>query len=204
MDAVNQMLDVGIEKLERFIHAVDAEVEKEVNRIISEGEASREEILKDAKEESLNAAYQTLQDSIKKIYAKYVKIVAKAELDAKREVLSKRGELIDLVFENVKKALKEFAQTPQYAKFLVRLAKEQNIVPGAQICLKPEDMKYAGEIKEALGAHVEFKEDNSIKLGGICVFYPEKSLLLDKTIDLALANQKEAFVEKNCFSQDLI
>ncbi len=204
MEAVNQMLDVESEKLERFIHAVDAEVDKEVNRIIGEGEASREEILKDAKEESLNIAYQTLQDSIKKIYAKYVKIVAKAELDAKRDVLTKRGELIDLVFENVKNLIKEFTQTPQYAKFLAKLAKEQNIVPGAQICLRPQDMKYVGEIQEALGIQVEFKEDSSIKLGGICIFYPEKSFLLDKTIDLALANQKEAFIEKNCFSQDLI
>ena len=78
-------MDIENDKLERFGNAVYNEANEKVKEILGEAEISRKTILDNANDVSLNIAYDMIQADIKKISSKYVKIVAKAELEAKRE-----------------------------------------------------------------------------------------------------------------------
>lgn len=200
MDTLN-MVNTDTDKLEHFVKAVNKEIDKEITQIINEAESSRKAIVEAAKDESLAAAYNMIQENIKKVSSKYVKIIAKAELDCKKAVLVKRENLACQVFGNIRDRLRTFRESAEYLPYLIRQAKAEEITEKAVICLRPDDMKYAQEIKNALALPVELKEDATIKLGGLSILYPEQGVVLDKTMDLALSEQREIFNEKNCFSQ---
>ena len=201
MNTVSEPIRTESEKLERFVNAVNSEVDKEIDRIISEAEASKMEMIEAAKDESLNMAYDKIKDSVKKVQAKYVKIVSKAELDSKKDVLIQREKLTQKVFDNIMQSLIAFREKPQYLKYLIDVAKSQKLNDSVVICLRAEDMKYSSDIKKALGVSCEFREDATIKLGGLSVLYADQGMLMDKTIDLALSEQRDIFNGKNYFSQ---
>ncbi len=201
MTAANQQLNTDSEKLEHFVSAVNSEIEKTIDVIISEADATKKEILDEAKDQSLNAAYERIQDSIKKVSSKYTKLVSKAELDCKKDILILREKLTEKVFENIRQSLAEFRKKPQYLKYLISLVKAEKLNDNAVILLSAADMEYSSDIKKALELSCEFKEDMSIKFGGLSILYPEQGILIDKTIDLALIEQRDDFNEKNCFSK---
>lgn len=201
MNTVNEPLYTDSEKLDRFVKAVNSEVDKEIAKIISEADASKKEIIDFANDEALGAAYNLIQESIKKVSSKYVKIVAKAELECKKDILIKRENLTKSVFDNIKECLVTFREKPQYLKYLISLAKTEKITENVTICLRSDDMKYSDDIQKALEIPVQFTEDSTIKLGGLSILYPEQGVMIDKTIDTALSEQREIFNGKNCFSQ---
>jgi vacuolar-type H+-ATPase subunit E/Vma4 len=201
MDTVNQKLNTDSEKLEHFVKAVNNEIQKTISGIIGEAEASKKAVLESAVVESNRLANDKINENVKKVNSKYVRIVAKAELDCKIDVLIEREKLTYKVFENIKESLIAFRQKPQYLKYLISLVKSEEIKDGLTICLSSEDMKYSADIQKALGNTCEFKEDSSIKLGGLSLLYADQGILIDKTIDSALSEQKNFFNEKNCFSQ---
>ena len=201
MNTPSEQLNTDSEKLERFVKAVNSEIDKTINGIISEAEASKKEIIDVANVESFNLANDKINDNIKKVESKYVRIVAKAELDSKKDVLIKRDTLTQKVFENVIQSLVKFREKPQYLKYLISLAKSEKITDDIIICLSESDMKYSSDIKKELGISCEFQADPTIKLGGLSLFNKEQGSLIDKTIDLALSEQREFFNGKNCFSQ---
>ena len=105
------------EKLERFEKAVYDEVDIQIQDILAQAESSRSELLEKANDVSLYEAYDRIKDEIKKISSKYVRLVSKAELDSKREVLVQREKLANQVIDDVKKSLISFTQTDEYKKY---------------------------------------------------------------------------------------
>lgn len=194
------IMDADTEKLERFVRAVNSEVDKVINGIIGEAVAVRDEMIQSAKDESLTTAYNIIQDNIKKVSSKYLKIVAKTELDSKKEILLKREALAQQVFENIKEKLLAFRETPSYAGYLAGLVRSENIAEKAVIFLRGADMKFSDEIQKAVGVPVEFQVDPTIKIGGLSVLYSDRGIIADKTMDLALSEQREIFNGKNCFA----
>ncbi len=191
-------MSVERDKLERFSKAVYNEVNEKIEKILAEAEASRQEILKKVSDESLNIAYEIIQDDIKKIKSKYVKINSKAELDSKRDVLVHREELTKLVFSGVKAEINQFTQTPEYEKYLENTLKEALCDTSAdeeiEIHLSPKDMIHAGKLKKATSLeNVTVIEDSSIKMGGISILYVKENMVNDKTLDSAIEVQKEEF-----------
>ena len=88
-------------------------------QILDEAEASRKQLIEKSNDESLNVAYDKIKEEMKKISAKYVKIVSKTELDSKRRILQFREKLSNEVVENVKIKLSDFANSNLYKQYLI-------------------------------------------------------------------------------------
>lgn len=191
-------MDIENDKLERFGNEVYNEANEKVKEILGEAEKSRQTILDNANDVSLNIAYDMIQADIKKISSKYVKIVAKAELEAKREVLYHREELSTLVFANVKAQINAFTLSDEYEEYLIENLKEALLnfdsEDEIEIFLSPKDMKF----KDILITKSNYKnaivtQKPSIKLGGLEILFKNNNVIDDRTLDSKLSAQREIF-----------
>ncbi len=195
-------MDMNNEKLQKFIDAVNDEIEGKVNEMLAEADKERKNILAEAKRESKETAERHIDIGAKKTGSRYVRDISKAELNMKKTVLQHREELTEKVFEVVEKRLAEYRSDPKYVDMLVKNLLLMHVSDGAEIFLAPDDMKYADTLKKAIRSdNVTFSPDEKIRLGGLSVYNREKGTISDKTFDLAVEEQKRSFANSNAFSQ---
>lgn len=190
------------EKLERFAKAVNDEVDSQIEEILKQADVSRNEIIEKANDESLYEAYDKIKEEIKKITNKYVKIVSKAELDTKREILLYREKIANQIIDNVKNKLVEFTSSKEYGDYLIKLVKEEitNETKAEDIIVyvSDKDIIYKNEIQKAVASDLRIENKSSIKIGGVCVYFEKDSVIKDKTLDTALEEQKGQFNNSSC------
>lgn len=188
-------MGIDTEKLDRFTKAVDGEIDIEIEQILAEAHSSKEAIIAKANDKCLNIAYDKIKGEIKNISAKYIKQISQLELESQREVLMYREKLAAQVFHAVKMRLEEFSQTENYKTKLIQTISELlgESDDEAVVRISQKDMKYAQEIKSVLKGGQSVNSDKAIKLGGARIFFPKTNIMLDKTFDLAIVEQKEMF-----------
>lgn len=186
------------EKLEKFSNSIFNDVNKKAKEILDNAQKTYDDILEKAKDEALNIAYEMIQENNNKITSKYKKIVSKAEIEARKEVLSHREELSQLIFANVKAKLNTFTLSDKYENYLVNVLKESlsnvDTKEGIEIFLSPKDMKFKDKLVGASNfKDVKISENQNIKLGGLEILFVGSNIIDDKTFDSALLEQKEIF-----------
>lgn len=189
------------EKLQKFIAAVNGEVEMRVGEILAEAENEKKRIISAAEEKGRNEAEKYLDEKKRDAGRDFVREISRTELETKRNVLLYREELTEKLFSDVKKRLEEYRKTDAYSKKLADMLASSGISGSVEIRLAPEDMKLADSLKKGIKAETEFKADGNIKLGGLAVYFKDKGTVLDKTFDLALEEQREIFTSSNAFVQ---
>ena len=95
------------EKLERFISAVEATTNQQVRAIENDAENECANILAEAQKNAEEAKQRKLSDTKKMLSGKYVRMISKAELDMKKQVLLCREELTKTLFDNIRKQIAE-------------------------------------------------------------------------------------------------
>lgn len=189
------------DKLQKFIDAVNDEIDEKVNEILADAETERKNILEKAEQESEETAEKHFSINFKKNGNQFVRDISKAELNMKKSVIRHREELTEKVFESVKERLKDFRNDPKYVNMLVKNILMMHVSDGSEIFLAPDDMKYAETLKKALpSSNIKFSPDEKILLGGISVYNAEKGTILDKTFDLALEEKRQTFSNNNVFA----
>ena len=188
--------EIGGKKLGSFENAVNAEVDKEIDDILSAANAEKETTLAKINDDSLSEAYGRIQNNIKKIESKYVKLIAKEELDVKRAVLVHKNELLEKLFDDVKNDLKKFAASDAYKSFLAEKLKDEKL-ENAKVCLREEDFAFCDFLDKSAGRKLDYVKDDSIKIGGLSVLYPNESIISDKTLDTAAEDAKADFIARN-------
>ncbi len=179
------------ERTKLFFEAVNAQVEVETNAIIRESEEEKKKIIKKSNDTFTKRAYNDVKDNAKKSSGKYALIVNKAEFEAHKDILRHRDTLVQKLFSEVEDKLSEFRKTDDYKVFLQNSLETEEKSDDMIVYLMPDDMKYKDFLSET--ADVEFKADSSIKLGGLSVCYPDKSVIVDKTFDTLLIDEKRNF-----------
>lgn len=190
------------EKLQKFICAVNDEIDEKVSAILDEAESVKEGILAAAKEESEEAAEKYISSSRKKSGNRFVRDISRAELEMKKSVLRCREELSDKVFSEVEKKISEYRSSNEYADSLIKKLLILNVGAGTEIRLSPDDIKLADVLKRVVKAeNVTFIPDSSIRLGGFSAYSKENGTIIDKTFDLAVEEQRNIFVGSNAFAE---
>ncbi len=188
-------------KLQKFINAVNDQIDEKVTAMLDEAEAEKEKILSAARAQSKDTAEHHISVVSKKTGNKYVRDISRAELDMKKEILRHREELSDKVFEAVKKRICEYRTTSAYFDGLVKTLIMINVSDGSEIRLAPEDMKFVPDLKKALKQQgISFVPDETIRLGGLSVYSESKGTITDKTFDLAVEEQRNAFIASNVYA----
>lgn len=185
------------DKLDRFFTAVNSAADKQVNEILSEAKQERESILSAAKETAEEAGRRCLSDNMKMTSGKYVRMVSKAELEMKKEVLLCREKLTAELFEKVHEKLAAYRKTAEYEEKLCAAIKEESDLEGARVYLSPEDMELSDAVAAATREDITVAADESIKYGGLYILRPEKGTVTDKTFDCTLKEQESLFASGN-------
>ena len=185
------------EKLQRFEKAVSDEIDNKIKKINASAEASRDEIIEKANDESLIEAYDKIKDEIKNISQKYTKLVSKAELDSKREVLLHREKILKQILDNVIAKLYEFTKSDKYINYIKKSLNDEipkdTDLNDIVVYVSKDDISLEKEIKNAIGDTVSVESRDSIKIGGICVFFKSENIIKDRTLDSALEEQRVIF-----------
>ena len=85
------------------------------------------------------------------------KEMAHREMDARRELLEKRQQIMESVFQQAGEKLKEFAASPDYPAWMERHCKEiakTFVKPGTVLYLRSEDLSMKDALQKAFGAVV--------------------------------------------------
>ncbi len=195
-------MEMDNHKLQKFVDAVNDEIDQKVNELLNEAEEEKNAILENAKIKSKEAAEKRLADSKKKCGVKYIRDVTHNEMQMKKDVLLYREKLTDELIEDVRLRLVDFKSNSDYVDFLVKLMLTSNISDNSVIYLSSEDIKYSAKLNKAVKAdNITFEVDSNIKIGGLSIYNKEKETIVNKTFDLLLEEQKQKFINMNAFAQ---
>lgn len=190
-------MDASINNTKAFTDAIKRMSAEKCKKTDEETEALRKQRLKALKKDAQvrYSGYADLETA--RINAEKNRLICKAREEAKRQLSDKRSSLTEAVFTAVGERLKGFSQTQEYKSFLLSSADEAaRTFPDGELefFVKPDDMKYAGDIKKlSYGCTVTACKD--IKLGGVRVWDKKSSRLADSTLDAGLSSQREWFLE---------
>ena len=185
------------EKLERFISAVEATTNQQVRAIENDAENECANILAEAQKNAEASKQRKLSDTKKMLSGKYVRMISKAELDMKKQVLLCREELTKTLFDNIRKQIAEYRTSEQYADSMCAMIAKEGDMKGAQICIATEDMGLSDKLLAAAGEGASVAADDSVKLGGYLVLRREQGTVTDRTYDCALKEQQSLFASRN-------
>lgn len=185
------------EKLERFISAVEATTNQQVRAIENDAENECANILAEAQKNAEEAKQRKLSDTKKMLSGKYVRMISKAELDMKKQVLLCREELTKTLFDNIRKQIAEYRTSEQYADSMCAMIAKEGDMKGTQICIASEDMGLSDKLLAAAGEGASVAADDSVKLGGYLVLRREQGTVTDRTYDCALKEQQSLFASRN-------
>lgn len=186
------------ERIERLGKTIIQDAKESAEKIISDAQQQAEKIIKDAYEQYKRDETEQLEEERHKSCTLYAKEISSRDFAAQKSILAHRNELVNGLFETVAERLLEFGTTDSYGDFLLSLIKKADsqikIGGGCIICISPKDRAYADELKAAFSTDV--KTDKNIVFGGVLVYYPDKKIYIDYTLDTALEQQKKEFVNK--------
>jgi len=190
------------EKLNKFIKAVNDEIDSKIKVMIDNAEKERAIILYQAEKEADEVAEKHYNVNYQKNDKCFVKGISDAELCAKKEIIRHKELIVDRIFESIEQKLKEFRTTPKYVDMLIKNLLLMHISDGSEIYLGSEDMKYSELLLKAVSAgNLKILVSEKIIFGGIIVYNPERGTIIDRTFDLALEEKKRAFIKSNVFAR---
>ena len=179
--------------LRQFIDAVNSEVDSKIGLIEKEAEEKSSELLENAENEALNEAYKKIRSCVTEEKQRNKMTVSKAEQEARIKVLTYRENLVGRIFDSVDDKLTDFTRSDEYPAYLEGLLDGENIGSDTVIYLREEDMKYESVLRRKAGNECSFEADPEIVYGGLSVYDRKSSVLINKTLDNMLDEQKKDF-----------
>lgn len=192
-------MTVNEKKASQFIKAINAEADAQSKKIKSETDAfvaselkmarkiAKENAKSVAKLEMSNRSEQSNTDS----YKTRTQLVT--------QIINKRKEIAQKVFDKAEKELAEFTSDDDYAAFLQKSVEsiKEAIGENAVIFIRQADEKHK-EMLLKICKEVEF--DNTIRLGGCKGVNGETAMRADDTLDSRFEQQKKLFYERSGLS----
>lgn len=175
------------EKLARFQKAVFSEMETKAAQLLAEVDSYKEEKLGDVKEAELQRAYDQIQRQAAEIRADFAREITREKLNARQQVLFRRKELTEQLFQKAADKLSAFTETPAYREFLSGLLKGHDHSSSVRVLARAEDL----EVLRDMGVSAEASDQ--IRLGGLIFVDESGHSYDDQTLDSRLKAAEEAF-----------
>lgn len=190
------------EKLNKFKLAVFSGVEQQAQDIVKEAQAQQKQRLSEAQDQTRREMLTELEKIEKQFEADKVRAVSSRKLEAQRNVLTHRSEMMQKVFENVCKSLSEFCGSDKYPQELKQ--RLDNIAQQTQgkkctAYFARRDMQLAAQLCE--GTSFTPQQSQSITLGGVTVICEETGIAYDSSFDTALEQEKQNFIKASGLAQ---
>ncbi len=184
------------DRIEKLGNSILSDARRKAEEIISKAQQQADELTEQAREQYRRSEESEIALDRQKTHTLYAKELSKSDFAAHKSVLAHRCELVDSLFDDIRKRLEGFVKSDGYAEFMRTLAKkandEQAFSKDCVINVSKDDKQLAKDIADKYGVGVAV--DRNIELGGISVYYPSQNIYIDYTLDLALEQQRKAFV----------
>ena len=186
-------------KAEQFMKSINAQAEKKYNKIIKETDDYVNHELKKARSAAKANAKNAAKTEIGKISEQTNTDSYKTRTQLVWQIISKRNEITESVFDKAQKKIEEFTESDAYLPFLQKsIGNIKNAIGNETVIyVRPADEKYIGELKEICQ---DVKTDDSIVLGGCKGVNESASLRADDTLDQRLSEQRQLFYEQSGLS----
>ena len=186
------------EKVSKFVQAITSYAEEQREKIRQETEAFKTERMQKAEQEVLADAYQLIQKETAEIRGQGVLEISRRELAARKEVLSRRKQIMTEIFDRAEKKILEYTATPKYTDQLYSLLTEMiTVLPaeGTVYYLAPRDTVHFDNLQSLCPKGSRFETAEDIRIGGIRGVNNGNGLIADNTLDLKLELQREWFTK---------
>lgn len=184
-----------LERLEQIRQKIDKISEKDAEAIISEANKKAEEIISEEKKLIEQEEKGLVLKEISRFESAERKRVSEKRFVAERKVLLRRNELVNSLFDDIEEELLCFCRKSEYRGYILRSAEEadekEKITEGVIVYCRAADLDLVKELMKAYPVKVQ--TDESIKIGGIMLKYPEKRTYIDLTFDTKLSEEREKF-----------
>lgn len=192
------------EKLSKFLEAINNYAQEQRQRILAELDARNRAALELAEKETLSDAYRMINQETADVRNSISREVATFELESRKKLLARRGEIEKQVFTKAAERLSGFTHTAEYDRWLEKEAKAVASRFGnggsTTVRLRSADSSKIELIRCAFGYECTFETDDTIQLGGFIAINSELARVADCTLDAALDSQHDWFAENSGLS----
>ena len=179
------------EKLKQFADLVFSEVENEKKDILSKVENEYNNSIIEFEASTSQKYSKRLKEETEKAKRLMQKDIVEAQAKLKRELINKRTEQIDAIFENVNKKLDEYYKTPEYVNGIIETINNNNKMgPETVVYLVERDMAHKQIIEKETGVTVKLSAENFT--GGLKMTLSDKQIA-DYSIKSRFEEEKEKF-----------
>ena len=183
------------EKVGKFLQAINDYAEEQRKKILDEVRQYYSAEIERAEKEALSDAQQLVEREKAQNRNRIRHEISRREMEAKKQLISHRANLVDGVFHDVARRLQEYTRTPEYEKFLKTIAEElSNVLSdvSSELYIRQEDEAYIPLIREVFG-DCEIRFSDEIRLGGILGVSRYRGIVADETLDSRLKAQRTWF-----------
>ena len=187
---------VGVKLLDYFKQSIAKEADKERLTMITEAKEIRESALEKIRREASLDAKRQMEKEINEIILENQKEISAMQRKTNLELIAKRQELQNKVFEEAKAQLMAYTKQDDYQIFLKSQINQLplEIYEGqVLIHIANADHSLFEGLKAEFKGEVELVEDASIEIGGFIAINAQRGLVIDNSLDNRLESCKEWF-----------
>jgi len=192
-------MEKTIEKLVRFSDMVMQDAYRMKKERIRQAEKEKQELISKSEIRYLQQAYEKIQDAIRKLDKVNNEEISKAIIESKEALFNRRDEIINAVFDNVRKRLVEFVNGKDYPAFMeeelkaaIRDAGEGKLT----VTVNENDVALFEKIRTKLGAAFDIQASDDDIIGGFTIMNTDRGLFWDHTYLSRLGEEREFFLQR--------
>lgn len=185
------------EKISKFVQAITAYAEEQRDKIRRETEEFKSQRLLKAEQDVLADAYQLIQKENRSMRGEGIREISRRDLAARKELLTRRSQIMDEVFSRAEQQILAFTSTPAYTDLLRRLFQESAAflpAEGTVYTVSRRDEPLIPELSALCPAGSRIEAADDIRLGGVRGENAESGLIADNTLDSRLELERDEFV----------
>lgn len=189
----NASQDIQVEGFRKLVDAVLEEARAKSESIMNEAAQRAAVVFEESQKFSLKRCDEMLNSYREIAEIESRKEISTSEIDARMQLLRLKESYVERVFEEVRKRLQVFVETPEYKRLMLDgLHTLASSTVTGELLMNDGDIKKLGEetIKRVIGGDVEIKK-HPVGIGGFIIISKDKRTSVDRTIDSILNQEKQ-------------
>lgn len=191
------------ERAAKFFDAITKDAEERHEELTRKTRETVDSGLEKAKTKAHSQAQARIERERMLKEQEFNRTVADERTRQRARLTDKRSAITDGVFGDARDKLLSFTESDGYAEFLKRSAAGfAAVFPQGDVTvyLRPADMRFADDIKNAFGRDCKVESCDEITIGGCRAGVAGGSTVADDTFDTRLEAQREWFLENSGMS----
>jgi len=192
------------EKLAKFLAAINEYADNCCDDIVKETESLIEKAVKEAESKAVKQEELFVQHEYARLKNELSGEYSRRAMERRRELLEKRAQITEDVFNKAKAKLVEYTKTTEYENKITTDVRKSAVMFGnymgaTEFYVRPGD-EIAKKCIAAIFSSSMITEDKTISIGGFRAVNLSRGVVADATLDSALEGRKDWFSENSGLS----